>query len=167
MNQGEGCRRESELAMGSHGDLVRLGSRWVKRQGFPVIATEIAAVGSREQPDIIGFRSTASVVVEVKVSRADFHADAKKPERVPGGKGLGLYRFYLSPEAVLRPEDMPPGWGLLHVRGRIVVEVTRPTGNTWPPAGRAHGDWGAFQHDACQVKERAVLFSIARRLSMG
>lgn len=167
MNQGEGCRRERELAMGSHGDLVRLGSRWVKRQGFPVIATEIAAVGSREQPDIIGFRSTASVVVEVKVSRADFLADARKPERAPGGMGLGLYRFYLCPEGVLQAEDMPPRWGLRHARGRSIVEIKRPTGNTWPPAGKTYGDWEAFQHQACQAKERAVLFSIARRLASG
>lgn len=167
MNQAGANGKVPAPAMGRHDELVRLGSRWVKRQGFPVIATEISAVGSREQPDIIGFRSTASVVVEVKVSRADFLADARKPERAPGGMGLGLYRFYLCPEGLLRAEDMPAGWGLLYARGRGVVEIKRPTGNTWPPAGRAHGDWEAFQHPACHVKERAVLFSIARRLAGG
>ena len=58
-----------------HDNLTLLGARWLKKQGFAVVATEISAVGSREQPDVVGFRSTCSAIIEAKVSRADFLAD--------------------------------------------------------------------------------------------
>lgn len=150
-----------------HDQLTRLGAKWLKRQGFGVIATEITAAGSREQPDVIGFRSQCSAIIEVKVSRADFLADFKKPERNIEGKGLGVYRFYLCPEGVIQPSDLPPKWGLLHARGRAVLEINRPMGNVWPAHGAAIGNWSDYQHEPCMPKERAILFSIAGRLSSG
>jgi len=150
-----------------HDQLTRLGAKWLRRQGFGVVATEITAAGSREQPDVIGFRSHCSALIEVKVSRSDFLADFSKPERSEDGKGLGVYRFYLCPEGLIGLEDLPPKWGLLHARGRTVIEVSRPMGNIWPAPGRQIGNWSDFQHEPCLKKERAVLFSIARRLSNG
>lgn len=157
----------THLVMSSqeHHRLTKLGAKWLTRQGFAVVATEITAVGSREQPDVIGFRSQCSVVIEAKVTRADFLADRRKPERMEGGKGLGVYRFYLCPEGIIAPEDLPPKWGLLHAKGKTVVEVRRPMGNVWPGPGAQVGDWPQYQHEPCLLKERAVLFSIARRLS--
>lgn len=153
------------MASLEHDQLVCLGSTWLKKQGFAVIATEITASGSREQPDVIGFRSQCSAIIEAKVSRADFLADRRKPERAAEGKGLGVYRFYLCPERVIEPEDLPPKWGLLHARGRTVIEISRPLGNIWPAPGAQVGNWPDYQHDPCMHKERAVLFSIARRLA--
>lgn len=149
----------------AHDLLTSLGAKWLKKQGFAVIATEITASGSREQPDVIGFRSNCSAIIEAKVSRSDFLADRRKPERAIQGKGLGVYRFYLCPEGVIAPDDLPPKWGLLHARGRLVIDVRRPTGNIWPAPGSLVGNWPDYQHDPCPLKERAVLFSIARRLS--
>ena len=149
-----------------HAELVALGANWLKRQGFPVVATEIDAVGCREVPDVVGFRSTCSAIVEVKASRADFLADARKPERAAGNAGLGLFRFYLASPDVIRPDDVPAGWGLLHVVGRRIMEIIKPAGNLWPPSG-ADNAWSRFQHDADTDAERAVLFSIARRLAAG
>lgn len=147
-----------------HVRLVALGAAWLRRQGFPIVATELRCFGSREQPDVLGFRSNCSALIEVKTSRTDFLADRLKPERAAGG--LGLYRFYLCPEGLLQQADLPPGWGLLVVIGRQVTEVVRPRGNLWPPAGRAGGtEWEAFQHQADLAAERQALFSIARRAS--
>jgi hypothetical protein len=117
--------------------------------------------------DVIGFRSTCSAVIEVKVSRSDFMADAKKPERRKYGAGLGVYRFYLCPEGIIGPEEVPARWGLLHAIERAVKEVVAPTGNMWPPIGAAVDGWANFQHAANPDTERAVLFSIARRLAAG
>lgn len=153
-----------------HDQLTSLGAKWLKRQGFAVVATEITAVGSREQPDVIGFRSSCSAVIEVKVSRGDFLADRRKPERAVDGKGLGVYRFYLCPEGVIELDDLPPKWGLLHAQGRSVIEIHRPKGNIWPSLGarsQVAEPWIDYQHEPCILKERAVLFSIARRLSNG
>lgn len=152
-----------------HDHLTLLGAKWLKKQGFAVVATEITAVGSREQPDVVGFRSTCSAIIEAKVSRSDFLADAKKPERGVEGAGLGVYRFYICPPGLIGMDELPAKWGLLYAgaSGRTVQEIHRPQGNIWPSPGRAPGNWGEFQHTPDLVMERAVLFSIARRLASG
>ncbi|BBA45372.1 hypothetical protein BCO37747_07861 [Burkholderia contaminans] len=151
------------MAGAVHDQLVVLGAKWQKRQGFSVVATELAVRGTAEQADVISFRSSCSCLIEAKASRSDFLADAKKPHRAAGG--LGVYRFYLSLPGVIEIEDLPPRWGLLHAVGDVVVEVQRPTGNMWPPYGASTGDWPLFQHQPDQAAEAAVLFSIARRRS--
>lgn len=148
-----------------HNNLTKLGAKWLKKQGFSVVATEINSIGSREQPDVVGFRSSCSAIIEVKVSRADFLADAKKPERYIEGTGLGNYRFYLCPHGMIRPEELPVKWGLLYGAGLAVEEVIKPKGNIWP--GSEFDGWTEFQHAPDGSKERAVLFSIARRLANG
>ena len=156
---------EKVMPSPEHDNLTRLGARWLKKQGFAVVATEISAVGSREQPDVVGFRSTCSAIIEAKVSRADFLADAKKPERKADGAGLGIYRFYICPHGLIAVDDLPEKWGLLYVRGTTVEDVRRPLGNIWPGLGQTVEGWNEFQHEPDLAKERAVLFSIARRLA--
>lgn len=148
-----------------HDQLVQLGAKWLRRNGFGVVATELTAQGCREQGDVIGFRSGCSALIEVKVSRSDFQADAKKPERI-SGVGLGVYRFYLAPVGIITPEDLPRAWGLLHEDEGRIVEVVRPKGNIWPGYSEHHiENWGEFQHCPDLRAERRVLYSIARRLT--
>ncbi|MDL4860712.1 hypothetical protein NPJ88_000045 [Halomonas elongata] len=154
-----------------HDRLTEMAARWLKRNGFGVVATELTCQGSREQPDAIGFRSEVSAIIEVKVSRADFKADLNKPERQSGG--LGLYRFYLCPADLIQPDDLPAGWGLLYARGRGIEAVVAPRGNAWPQAVVSmseavleapwSAEWVAFQHDPDLKAERSALYSIARR----
>lgn len=147
-----------------HKLLVTLGERWLKREGFAVVASELVTGRTREQADVIGFRSNCSALIEAKASRSDFLADARKPHRVAGG--LGVYRFYLCPPGVIEVSDLPDRWGLLYAEGRGVRDVLRPTGNGWPSPGSTFSDWHAFQHEADVDAERGVLFSIARRRSL-
>lgn len=150
----------------AHQTLVLQGKRWLAKQGFAVVATELSATGSREQPDVVGFRSTCSAIIEVKVNRADFLADARKPERSGDGLGVGNYRFYLCPKGLIRPEELPARWGLLYSDGGRIQGVKLPPGNVWPnPQTTSHADWQQFQHESNLAKERAMLFSIARRLA--
>jgi hypothetical protein len=153
----------------THAQLVAYGARWLRKQGFPVVWTELTAGWSREQPDVIGFRSTCSAIVEAKASRRDFLADAKKPERAGEAQGVGVYRFYLSPPDVIAPGDLPPRWGLLHLVDGKVIEVVRPLGNLWSGYGctSAPDVWKSFQHEVNDRAERGLLFSIARRLAKG
>lgn len=151
------------MADSDHGRLVGLGARWLRKQGFAVVATELNALACMEIPDVVGFRAACSVVLEVKVSRADFFADAKKPHRQPGAPALGTYRFMLCPEGMVATSELPPGWGLLQARGRVVEPVLAPVGNIWPPKGSGPDDWRAFQHESDLKSERAVLFSLLRR----
>lgn len=154
-----------------HAALVSLGAAWLRRNGFGVVATEIDVAGCREKPDVIGFRHSCSTLIEVKVSRSDFLADAKKPERRQTLRGIGIYRFYLCPAGIIDVDDLPPRWGLLHVVKGRVVDVVRPTGNLWPglkepglPPSCGEG-WIRFQHEVDPHAERSVLYSIARRLA--
>lgn len=78
-------------------------------------------------PDAIGFRAgvhkEASVVVEVKVSRSDFLADQKKPHRVEPATGMGVYRYYMAPEGLIKVEELPMLWGLIEVTAKGVLKV--------------------------------------------
>lgn len=148
-----------------HEDLSALAVKWVKRQGFSVIATDLSALGCRERADVVGFRSQCSIIVESKVSRGDFLADAKKPMRAAGG--IGLYRFYICPPGLIRPEELPYGWGLLYGSGKKIEEVVRPQGNIWPGPNTTIDSWIPFQHEFDRQAERGILFSISRRLSAG
>lgn len=149
-----------------HSFLVDLGAKWLRKNGFGVVATELDASGCRERPDVIGFRSSCSAIIEAKVSRADFLADAKKPERA-GASGLGIYRFYLCPHGLIGVNELPTGWGLLNESDGRIIEVVRPQGNIWPDygAGQGIGNWHLFQHKPNTEAERRALYSIARRLA--
>lgn len=154
----------------SHSDLVSLGASWARRQGFPVVTTEIRVNGCREEPDVLAFRGRCSMLVEAKTSRADFLADFKKPERQNvAGIGLGVYRFYLCPAELLTVEDIPKKWGLLWARGKRIEAIRMPLGNIWPDhnsAQRYPNNWALFAHVPDHSAERAVMYSIARRRAL-
>jgi hypothetical protein len=86
------------------------------------VLSEQACV-SGEMPDAIGWkRANHSVLVECKVARADFLADRGKPFRQKPEQGVGCERFYLTPPVLVKPEELPSGWGLLELRrGRVEV----------------------------------------------
>ncbi len=142
----------------THAELVKLAERWLWRQGCGVVLREFSTTATAEIPDAIGWRSHTSILVECKVSRADFLADASKPFRKNPYAGVGRWRFYLTPPGLLRAEELPVGWGLLEVRGGRVFRVHGgPRGNLWsvdpplvPNAEAEHG----------------LLYSALRRLAL-
>jgi len=145
-----------------HEALCAKGVTWLKRNGFSVAAMNVWAYGSRERVDCIGYRHQCSALIEVKVSRSDFLADKKKPERQSGG--VGTYRFYLAPTGILDIVDLPAGWGLLEFTGKSVKMVHGPTGNRWPASENAVGtNWEPFAHTSCNMAERSILYAIARK----
>jgi len=94
--------------------------RWLRSYRCGVVLSEQACV-SGEMPDALGWKQAChSVLVECKVTRADFLADRAKPFRVKQEKGVGSERFYLTPSGLIHCEELPPGWGLLELRrGRV------------------------------------------------
>ncbi len=117
----------------THADLCKKAVSWLKRShsaggcGCPNAYSEVQS-GSNggEIVDAIGIKTaegTETIVVEVKVSRADFLADRKKPFRAEPESGMGNYRYYMCPEGLIELADLPPKWGLLHVgaKGKISV----------------------------------------------
>lgn len=60
------------------------------------------------------------MVVECKISRADFLADRDKTFRQKPETAMGCERFYLAPAGLLKLGELPAGWGLLELRGREI-----------------------------------------------
>jgi hypothetical protein len=117
-----------------HKELCALAVSWLKRPasrsgpGCLVAVSESANWINGEIPDAIGWRPylhgrPGSVVVEVKTSRVDFLADARKPHRTAPGRGMGAYRYYLAPEGLVALNELPPQWGLVEVNGRGHLKV--------------------------------------------
>jgi hypothetical protein len=109
----------------THAQLVERAVAWLRRYRCGVVLSEQACV-SGEVPDAIGWKNKChSVLVECKITRADFLADLDKPFRQSSGKGMGAERFYLAQPQVIRIEELPAGWGLLECRGRTIEIIRR------------------------------------------
>ena len=110
----------------THAQLVCAAVKWLRSYRCGVVLSEQACL-SGEMPDAIGWkRACHSVLVECKVTRADFLADRSKPFRRNSEKALGCERFYLTPAELVGLEELPSAWGLLEFR-RHRVEMVRPS----------------------------------------
>ena len=99
----------------THKQLCDRAAYWLQQtKGCKVVLIERNTGGCAEEPDAIGWNSrTFSYLIEVKVSRSDFLADKKKDHRRRPHTGMGRQRFYLCPRGMIKPEEVPEGWGLL------------------------------------------------------
>jgi hypothetical protein len=111
-----------------HQQLVRLAEVWLRRQYRCGIVLSEQSCASGETPDVIGWKGKCrSVLVECKVSRADFLADREKPFRRCPELGMGCERFYLAPVGLIGAAELPAKWGLLEIKGRELNIVVRPS----------------------------------------
>jgi len=112
----------------SHQDVVDYSAKVLNRSGYNwkcgVIFKEISSA-SAERPDVIGFGSGISSLIEAKVSRTDFLKDKKKHFRKHPELGMGKYRFYACPTNLIKEEELPKNWGLIYVseKGRCIIKV--------------------------------------------
>jgi len=114
-------------AQTKHAQLVTRAAEWLRyRYGCGIVLSEqYCATG--EVPDVIGWKASCqSVLIECKVSRGDFLADAGKPFRLHPEDGLGSKRLYFAPAGMIAPEELPKHWGLLQSKGREVHLVVKP-----------------------------------------
>lgn len=113
----------------THQELVERAVKWLRKPhgkggtGCHVAVSEFPTGYTGEIPDAIGFRAHTehlggSVVCEVKVSRGDFLADNKKPHRNGEVLGVGQHRFYVAPQGLIKPDELPQNWGLVEVNNR-------------------------------------------------
>jgi hypothetical protein len=111
-----------------HEQLVTRAAEWLRHKyGCGIILSE-QYCASGEVPDVIGWKAHCkSVLVECKVSRSDFLADAGKPFRVNPEEALGSQRFYFAPEGLIAPLELPEHWGLLETKGREVRVTVKPS----------------------------------------
>lgn len=135
----------------THADLVARAVRWLRgTQRCTVVLAELVTLGP-EIPDAIGWVGWNSILVECKVSRADFRRDRDKPHmRLPDG-GMGRQRWYLTPPGLIGVDDLPDGWGLAEALARSVRVVRAPI---------ARPDWR-------RDREIGLLTSAVRRHDLG
>jgi hypothetical protein len=102
----------------THARLVEMAEAWLRRYRCGIVLSE-QGCSSGEMPDAIGWKGkNHSIVIECKISRGDFLADACKPWRTNPEIALGCERYFAAPKGMLRAEEMPYGWGLLEAVGR-------------------------------------------------
>lgn len=98
----------------THRELVEAAYKWlVKNGGVGVAFKELRSIAN-EIPDVIGFDSWQSILIECKASRSDFFADRKKGHRSTYN-GMGNWRFYCCPTGMIQVNELPPRWGLIYV----------------------------------------------------
>jgi hypothetical protein len=113
----------------THTKLVAGAVAWLRRYRCGVVLSEQACV-SGEKPDAIGWKKAChSVLVECKVTRADFLVDRAKPWRRQPEIGVGSERYYLTPRGMIGVEELPRGWGLLEICGREIETAKRSAKN--------------------------------------
>jgi hypothetical protein len=105
----------------THAQLVKLAESWLRSRRCHVVLSEQTA-SSGEVPDVIGWRRDCrSIVIECKISRADFYADQRKSVRLNAQLAMGSERYYFTPKQMIRSDELPPGWGLLEASHKQVV----------------------------------------------
>ncbi len=113
----------------THAYLVNKSVEWLRRYRCGIVLSE-QSCSSGEMPDAIGWKGKChSVLIECKVSRADFLAERNKPWRQDPEIALGCERFYLTPKGLLSPAELPTGWGLLELHRGAVTVVKRSKRN--------------------------------------
>jgi len=146
----------------SHSSLVDRAGRWLRRTcGCCVVLTELVAyTHNGETPDAIGWVGGKSILVECKLSRADFLRDRKKRFRNRDElytgilEGMGSWRFFLTAPGIVKESDDLKGWGVYEMHGK---QVRHAFGAKYANAGKS-----PFQ--PCLRSENAMLVSALRRL---
>lgn len=138
----------------THNELITVGAKWLRKHrenivipNCTVVLSDLATIHVG-RPDILGFSSDKSVLIEVKTSRSDFIAEKRKPTRKIPHLEVGELRYYLCTSGLIDTEDLPTNWGLLwydSANGEIkIVQEARV--------------------DRCNLTaERAMLVSLLRR----
>lgn len=135
----------------THKEGVKRIASWLGgTKRMAVVMAERVATACTETPDAVAWSGRGeSILVEVKVSRSDFHADKAKIFRRDEDQGVGTLRYFAAPAGILTPDDMPEGWGLLAIHQYQVRELVAPKPKS-----------------ANRVNEVAMLVSAIRRLEL-
>ncbi len=111
--------------------MIKKAVEWLRREYRCGIVLSEQCCVSGETPDVIAWKGKCrSVVVECKISRADFLADRDKPWRKDPALALGCERIYMAPAGLIRVKELPTQWGLLEIKGNRVGLVVKPARNS-------------------------------------
>jgi len=98
----------------NHADLVKMAKKWLWKEHIVVVTEMSIAYGEGEIPEAIGWDYCGwATLIECKATRADFLGDKKKACRKRDENSTGNKKYYLAPEGIIKPDEVPSGWGLL------------------------------------------------------
>jgi len=142
-----------------HDELVEIGYKWVLNKcGFAF--KELVSINQTgEVPDVIGFNSIGSFLLEAKTSLADLRREQKKYFRRHSEDGMGDWRFYITVKGLISLEHIPKHWGLIEVD--ILTKKARIVYNPYGK-GNIYSKWKKCYKN--QKAELAILYSALRRL---
>lgn len=110
----------------THQQLIQLAEQWLRRYYRCGIVLSEQSCASGETPDVIGWKNSCrSVLIECKISRADFLADREKPFRKQPETGMGCERYYLAPPGLIMKDELPRAWGLLEYKRREIIMAVK------------------------------------------
>jgi len=105
----------------THNELIDTAKRWLQSE-HTVVITDMTC-GVSETPDAIGWKSWGSTLIECKTSLGDFKKDMSKHFRKNPARGMGNYRYFLTPQGLLTKCLLPIDWGLLEVIGQKIQMI--------------------------------------------
>lgn len=76
-----------------------------------------------------------SVAYEIKVSRADFDREIRDPDKRLAAENLADECFFVVPAGLLRPDEVPEGWGLIVATAnglKVVKKAMQRQPAPWP-----------------------------------
>ncbi len=150
-------RKHHDFCLGVANILCKYSPRGkIPQLGICAVELSSSTTGSREAPDIIGFVHNLKVnsyLFEIKLSREDFLADKKKVCRKAGYKGMGCWRFYVTPPNLIYPDELPNRWGLIYYDVKKLDFVVMPT-----IFHEDERDVWAEQNTLCNLVRRGIVY---------
>jgi hypothetical protein len=153
-----------------HSALIPVAAAWLRKKGCVVVITDMTH-GGPETADAIGWKGTYATVIECKASRSDFLADRKKDFRRKPERGMGSLRYFCAPVGLIRPDELPPHWGLLECANgklREAVKATHQEANKKEEVGLLLSSLRRIAHAAPKgVSVRCYTYDSKCRASLG
>jgi hypothetical protein len=82
-------------------------------------------------------RGLKAVAYEIKISRADFAREIKRPEKRAFAESIADECFFATPAGLLRVDEVPEGWGLVEANKaglRVIKHPLQRQPGLWPRA---------------------------------
>lgn len=158
-----------------HDIMCEIGRKWALRApsskggNMHLSFSEIGCQSQKENPDVFAIHSSGeTIVLEAKVSRADFLKDAQKEFRANPDLGMGDFRYYICPPNLIKEEELHgTKWGLIYAHpdsGRCkVIRGFASYGNSGKAAPHEH-EWKFTKN---QTAENDLILSLLIRVGLG
>ena len=98
----------------THDDLVKIAKHWLWKNCVVVVTEMKLPSREGEVVDAIGWDYGGwSIVIECKITRADFLREKRKRHHKEKEGGMGSKKYFLMPKGLITTDELPTGWGLL------------------------------------------------------